>query len=56
MLNRSIPLRDQVYSLVRGAIVTGKLAPGVSINELEIAANLGISRTPVRKAVKKVSD
>ena len=55
-LNRSIPLRDQVYVLVRKAIVTGKLAPGAPINEIDIAARLGISRTPVREAVKKVSD
>lgn len=55
-LNRSIPLRDQVYALVRKAIVTGKLAPGASINEIEIATRLGISRTPVREAVKKVSE
>jgi len=55
-LNRSIPLRDQVYALVRRAIVTGKLAPGAPVNEIDIAARLGISRTPVREAVKKVSD
>lgn len=55
-LNRAIPLRDQVYSLVRRAIVTGKLAPGAPINEIDIATRLGISRTPVREAVKKVSD
>ncbi|UJQ95023.1 GntR family transcriptional regulator [Mariluticola halotolerans] len=55
-LNRSIPLRDQVYALVRNAIVTGKLAPGAPINEFDIAAKLAISRTPVREAVKKVSD
>ncbi|RFB81537.1 GntR family transcriptional regulator [Methylovirgula sp. 4M-Z18] len=51
-----MPLRDQVYALVRKAIVTGKLAPGSPVNEIEIALKLGISRTPVREAVKKVSD
>ncbi len=55
-LNRGIPLRDQVYSLVRKAIVIGKIAPGAAINEVDIAARLGISRTPVREAVKRVSD
>ncbi len=55
-LNRNIPLRDQVYALVRKAIVVGKLEPGAPINEIEIANRLGISRTPVREAVKKVSD
>ena len=55
-LNRSAPLRDQIYLLVRRAIITGKLKPGAPVNEIEIAARLGVSRTPVREAVKKVSD
>jgi len=55
-LNRAIPLRDQIYLLVRKAIVTGKISPGSPINEVEIATRLGISRTPVREAVKKASD
>lgn len=56
VLNRALPLRDQIYGLVRRAIVTGALAPGAVINEIEIAEKLGLSRTPVREAVKKVSD
>lgn len=55
-LSRQLPLSEQVYTLVRRAIVMGHLAPGAPINEPEIAARLGISRTPVREAVKKVSD
>jgi DNA-binding GntR family transcriptional regulator len=55
-LNRGAPLRDQVYTVVRRAIVTGRLAPGAPVNEIEIAERLGISRTPVREGVKKVSD
>jgi DNA-binding GntR family transcriptional regulator len=51
-----MPLRDQIYGVVRRAIVTGSLAPGSVINEIEIAETLGLSRTPVREAVKKVSD
>jgi DNA-binding GntR family transcriptional regulator len=39
-------LRDQLYALFRRAIVTGKLAPGALVNEIEIADKLGISRTP----------
>ncbi|MEO7223368.1 MAG: GntR family transcriptional regulator [Devosia sp.] len=56
VLNRAMPLRDQIYGLVRRAIVTGALPPGTIINEIEIAEKLGLSRTPVREAVKKVSD
>jgi GntR family transcriptional regulator, rspAB operon transcriptional repressor len=55
-LNRQTPLSEQVYALVRKAIVMGKLPPSAPIHEPEIASRLGISRTPVREAVKKVSD
>jgi GntR family transcriptional regulator, rspAB operon transcriptional repressor len=55
-LSRQLPLSEQVYTLVRKAIVMGDLPPGAPINEPEIAGRLGISRTPVREAVKKVSD
>ena len=56
VVDRMAPLRDQVYQLIRGAIVTGRVKPGDSIDEAEIARLLGISRTPVREAVKKISD
>jgi DNA-binding GntR family transcriptional regulator len=56
LLSRQFPLSEQVYTLVRKAIVMGNLPPGAPINEPEIAGRLGISRTPVREAVKKVSD
>jgi GntR family transcriptional regulator, rspAB operon transcriptional repressor len=56
LLSRQLPLSEQVYTLVRKAIVMGRLAPGAPVNEPEIAGRLGISRTPVREAVKKVSD
>lgn len=55
-IDRVTPLRDQIYHIIRGAIVTGRLKPGDSIEEAEIARYLGISRTPVREAVKKISD
>jgi|SRR5579862_4392104 len=55
-LNRLSPLRDQIYRLLRAAIVNGRLKPGQPIDELGIAGRLKISRTPVREAVKKLSD
>jgi GntR family transcriptional regulator, rspAB operon transcriptional repressor len=55
-LSRQLPLSDQVYTLIRKAIVMGNLPPGAPIREPEIAERLGISRTPVREAVKRVSD
>jgi DNA-binding GntR family transcriptional regulator len=55
-LNRKLPLRDQIYELIRGRIIIGELRPGQAINEIEIARDLGVSRTPVREAVKRMSD
>lgn len=55
-LDRSRPLRDQIYPLVRGLILTGIIRPGEIIDEKAIAAQLEVSRTPVREAVKRLSD
>jgi DNA-binding GntR family transcriptional regulator len=55
-LNRSLPLRDQIYTKIRNMIIGGTLKPGDAINEVAIAEALGVSRTPVREAVKRISD
>jgi GntR family transcriptional regulator, rspAB operon transcriptional repressor len=55
-LDRKQPLRDQVYSLLRQRIVTGAIQPGDNIDDKDIAAQFGVSRTPVREAIKKLSD
>ena len=55
-LDRSRPMRDQIYPLVRRMILTGAIKPGEVIDEKAIAAQLNVSRTPVREAVKKLSD
>ena len=55
-VDRKRPLRDQIYELVRNLILTGKIGPGEIIDEKFIAAQLKVSRTPVREAVKKLSD
>jgi len=55
-VERSRPLRQQIYDIVRRWILTGELAPGMAIDEKAIASKLGVSRTPVREAVKKLSD
>jgi GntR family transcriptional regulator, rspAB operon transcriptional repressor len=49
-------MRDQIYPLVRRLILTGVIKPGDLIDEKAIAAQLNVSRTPVREAVKKLSD
>lgn len=55
-VDRKLPLRDQIYAMVRERILMGMIAPGEVIDEKAIAARLSVSRTPVREAVKKLSD
>lgn len=49
---RAEPLSDVALRLVREAIVDGRLAPGVTINQVDIAKQLGISRAPLREAMR----
>lgn len=55
-LNRKDSMRGQVYALLRKLILTAEYKPGELIDEKSIASDLGISRTPVREAVKQLSD
>lgn len=55
-LDRRLPLGEQVYSLLRSMIVTGRISPGDTIDDKDISAHLDISRTPVREAIKRLSD
>ena len=48
-VERSRPLRPQIYTIVRRWILTGDLAPGMAIDEKAIAMKLGVSRTPVAR-------
>jgi GntR family transcriptional regulator, rspAB operon transcriptional repressor len=49
-------LSAQIYELAREAIVSLWLKPGQAVSEKEIAAQLGVSRTPVREALMRLSD
>lgn len=55
-LERSRPMREQIYGILRQEIVTGRLRPGQALDEKAIAATLAVSRTPVHEAVKKLAD
>lgn len=44
-------LRDQIYKLIRDDLRTGALAPGERLVEVNLAKQLGVSRTPVREAL-----
>ena len=51
-----IPLRERVYHLVQHAIVSGELLPGQRVRDLDLAVQLGVSRTPVREALQRLED
>ena len=45
---------EEAYRHLKTRIMSADLPPGASLNELEIAAALGTSRTPVREAIRKL--
>ena len=47
-----LPLRDVVFNTLREAILKGELQPGERLMELQLAAKLGVSRTPIREAIR----
>lgn len=48
------PLREVICESLRNAIKNGKLKPGERLMEVQLAEELGISRTPVREAIRKL--
>lgn len=53
---RTTLLRDSVHDRLRDAIVDGTLAPGEVVRDTELAAWLGLSRTPVREALLRLGE
>ncbi len=53
-LNDYQPLGDVVFQTLRRAIITGELGPGERLMETKLADKLGVSRTPIREAIKKL--
>ena len=47
-----LPLRDVVFNTLREAILKGEIKPGERLMELQLAAKLGVSRTPIREAIR----
>lgn len=50
--NAYLPLRDVVFNTLREAILRGDLQPGERLMELQLASKLGVSRTPIREAIR----
>ena len=53
-MNEYLPLRDVVFNTLRKAILKGELKPGERLMEIALAERLGVSRTPVREAMRKL--
>ena len=53
-MNEYLPLRDFVFNTLRQAILKGELAPGERLMEIQLADRLGVSRTPIREAIRKL--
>ena len=53
-MNEYLPLRDVVFQTLRQAILKGELEPGERLMEIHLAQKLGVSRTPVREAIRKL--
>lgn len=58
MLNMDIknhrPLREIVYEELKMQILKGKITPGSRMMEVEMAEQMGVSRTPIREAIRKL--
>lgn len=53
-MDEFLPLRDVVFNTLRRAILTGQLKPGERLMEVHLASRLGVSRTPIREAIRKL--
>lgn len=54
-LERPLALGDQVYQTLRSHLRNGKILPGQPMQEVPLAALLGVSRTPVREALTRLA-
>ena len=53
-LNDYKPLREVVFNTLKEAIISGELKPGERLMEVKLAEKMGVSRTPVREAIRKL--
>ena len=49
-----LPLRDVVFNTLRNAILKGELEPGEKLMDKKLSEKLGVSRTPIREAIRKL--
>ena len=54
VLEEYIPLRDVVFKSLREAIIPGQLQSGERLMEIKLSEKMGVSRTPIREAIRKL--
>ncbi|MBQ0059961.1 MAG: GntR family transcriptional regulator [Lachnospiraceae bacterium] len=53
-IDEYLPLREVVYNTLRKAILRGEFQPGERLMEISLSNKLGVSRTPVREAIRQL--
>lgn len=53
-ISRPSTLADDVFSLLRTAIIKGELPPGSKVNEPQLSKQHGVSRGPLREAIRRL--
>ncbi|BCJ87082.1 GntR family transcriptional regulator [Effusibacillus dendaii] len=48
------PMHQQAYEILRNMIIEGILTPGTKLVEEKLAAQMGVSRTPIRESIKRL--
>lgn len=55
-VERPIALSGRVYEMLRASIRNGQILPGQPLQEVQLAAQLGVSRTPIREALARLAN
>lgn len=56
LVEHSASFAEQAAGIVREAILAGRYSPGQRLNEVELSSQLGISRSPIREGLRKLTD
>ena len=54
LIQKSVPLHQQVYQVLKEKIIQGEYMPREKLVELRISSELGVSRSPIREALRKL--